>query len=326
MNTSFSDYVVKRTMELSSVVKSGVASSDPTLAALIAERAGVGGQTVNMPYWKDLTGEAETVSDTTPITFGGINAAQDVATVLRRAKGWKSPDIAAEMAGSDPAKAIATLIAEFWNREYQRALFKTLDGIFANNVASNSGDLVLDVTMNGSTPVTDGTENLNKFTINRAAQKLGDAKDGLVAIAMHSMAETRLNEIGGGSPYVQAPANDPAQLRMYNGRSIIMDDGVPYNATTGLATVYLFGAGAVAFNAVPTKTPFETGRDIGLSADVLRSNMSWISHVRGIKWKGTPAGASATNTELATAGNWQRVYEQKAIRVIKLICKIPQAS
>jgi hypothetical protein len=251
------------------------------------------------------------------ITFDKINAGQDVATCLRRARGWKSPDIAAEMAGSDPAKAIAELIAEFWNREFQYTMFATLNGVFADNVASNSGDLVHDIS-----GLTGNAGLLDKFTLNEAAQKLGDAKGGLVAIAMHSMAETRLNEIGGGSPYVQAPANDPSKLSTYNGRAIIMDDQVPYNQTTGVAELYLFGAGAVALNPVPTKTPFEMGRDIGLSADVIRSNMSWISHVRGIKWKGTPAGASATDAELQTATNWERVYEKKAIRVVKLKCRL----
>ena len=82
---------------------------------------------------------------------------------------------------------------------------------------------------------------------------------------MNSQAETVLNDIGG--TLFKSGGETPAQLASYNGRSIIVDDGVHYEAATGIADIYLFGAGAIALNDVPTKMPFEVGRDIPASAD-----------------------------------------------------------
>ena len=41
-----------------------------------------------------------------------------------------------------------------------------------------------------------------------------------------------------------------------------------------------------------------------------------------MKWVGTPAGVTPTNAELATAANWSKVYDDKDIRVVKLVCKL----
>ena len=45
------------------------------------------------------------------------------------------------------------------------------------------------------------------------------------ALAMNSQAETVLNDIGG--TLFKSGGETPAQLSSYNGRSIIVDDGVP---------------------------------------------------------------------------------------------------
>jgi hypothetical protein len=40
-------------------------------------------------------------------------------------------------------------------------------------------------------------------------------------------------------------------------------------------------------------------------------------HPRGVKWLGgTQAGVTPANSELATATNWQRVYDPKIVRIV----------
>ena len=139
---------------------------------------------------------------------------------------------------------------------------------------------------------------------------------------MHSQAETLLNTIGGtGSLY--KPAETAAALPSYNGRSLVVDDSCDYDPVTGKATIYLFGTGAVAINDAPVKTPFETQRAIAASADQMATRSAFIAHVRGFKFNSaTVAGPSPTNAELERADNFTRVYDQKQVRVVKLVARL----
>ena len=73
---------------------------------------------------------------------------------------------------------------------------------------------------------------------------------------------------------------------------------------------------------VPVKTPLETARVPLAGTDVVITRKGWISHVRGVKYVGTPAGATPTNAELASGAAWTRVWDKKDIRVVKLVCKL----
>lgn len=314
-NTSFYKYFVNAVAELSALVNSGVVSADAAITA-IAQSAGFGGKTVNLPFWNDIMTDDEVLSDSGNMDPKKINAGQDIGVIFRRGNLFKSSDLAADIAGDDPMKALATMLAKYWSRKQQKTIFSMLKGIFADNVANDNGDLVLDI----SQEVGDDAI-LARNTLLYAAQLLGDAKNNLSALAMNSQAETVLNDIGG--TLFKSGGETPAQLASYNGRSIIVDDGVHYEAATGIADIYLFGAGAIALNDVPTKMPFEVGRDIPASADQLASRMSYIAHVRGFAWQSPAiAGASPTNAEIEAAAAWDRVYGRKQVRVCKLRCKL----
>lgn len=314
-NTSFYKYFVNAVAELSALVNSGVVSADAAITT-IAQSAGFGGKTVNLPFWNDIMTDDEVLSDSGNMDPKKINAGQDIGVIFRRGNLFKSSDLAADIAGDDPMKALATMLAKYWSRKQQKTIFSMLKGIFADNVANDNGDLVLDI----SQEVGDDAI-LARNTLLYAAQLLGDAKNNLSALAMNSQAETVLNDIGG--TLFKSGGETPAQLASYNGRSIIVDDGVHYEAATGIADIYLFGAGAIALNDVPTKMPFEVGRDIAASADQLASRMSYIAHVRGFAWQSPAiAGASPTNAEIEAAAAWDRVYDRKQVRVCKLRCKL----
>jgi len=313
-NTMFDRYLWQQKTKLSAFVQSGVAVVDPRIAALCNEQ-GAGGKTVNMPFWNPIGGDAEVLSDTTPLTLNAITAGQDVAVILRRGKAWGLQDLAAEIAGDDPIKALADKLAPYWSDEMQTALFATLKGIFLRNVAVNGGDLVLDIS---GEPGKAGV--LGPDTVLLAKQKLGDAKGKIAAIAMHSQAETALNIVGNAGFW--KPAENPALLPTYNGLKVIMDDGCAYDPATGKAEIYLFAPGAVALNAAQVKTPVETSRDALQGVDQVVTRRGWINHVRGYKWNGNAANVSPTNTELATAANWDRVWDRKNIGVVKLVCNL----
>ena len=78
--TTWSPYVVERTAQLTAFWQSGVVQTDPAFDAL----ASAGGQTTPMPFWQDLQGSDEVLSDTGSLTTGKITATQDTARVGAR--------------------------------------------------------------------------------------------------------------------------------------------------------------------------------------------------------------------------------------------------
>ena len=312
---AFTPFFKKAYHDNSVFLKSGIAATDPVIAARCAQ-AGFGGKTVNMPFWGDLTGDDNVSSDTGDIEISKISAGQDVAVITRRDKAFGITDLAVDLAGDDPMGWIASRLGAYWARRDNVKIIQTLAGIFAAGGAG--ANLVYDISGEAGTGAL-----LDKDTLIWAAQLLGDKKANLTAVAMNSAAEAFLSSLDAQSTLYR-PSEAKGMLPTYNGKGIVMDDNLGYDPSTKKAEIFLFGAGAVALNDVPSKNPFEAGRDPLKNGgeDYVVSRHAGIAHVRGIKWTGTPAGASPTNSELAISGNWSKVYDDKDIRVVKLICKL----
>lgn len=315
----FLPYTTVRTAELSAFVQSGVVDNDAEFATLAAD----GGQTANMPYFKDLEGDDEIVGRSGDVAVDGITTDKDVSIKCIRQKAFGAHDLAGLLAGADPMTAIANLVAAFWVRKDQQRLLKILEGVFS--IASMAALVhAIHHTSGGTATVA------NYFTGKTfidAKQLLGDAKEKLSAIAMHSATEASLakqdlidtipDSMGTGT------------VKMFQGMRVIVDDGLPV-ATVDSDTVYttfIFAQGAVAFGestadmkpvgAVGTWR-LEYDRVARQSTSNLIMRRKFIQHIRGVKWlSGTMAADSPTNAELATANNWLRVYDTKQLRVIK---------
>src|SRR5690242_405989 len=82
----FAPYALERTATLSDVVQSGILEQDPQLDHLAAGA----GKTVDLPFWKDLSGVSEVLSDSSPLTPDKIPAAQDTACVHSRGRAWQA--------------------------------------------------------------------------------------------------------------------------------------------------------------------------------------------------------------------------------------------
>lgn len=312
---AFTPFFTKAYHDNSTFLRSGIAASDPVIAARCAA-AGFGGKTINMPFWGDLDGADNVSTDTGDITIDKISSGQDVAVITRRDKAFGITDLAVDLAGDDPMGWIASRLGAYWARRDQVKILSTLKGIFTGSTGAGK-DLVYDISgLTGTSAV------LGRDTLLWAAQLLGDKKANLTAIAMNSAAETLLTTIDAQSTLYKP--SEQGNLASYNGKALIVDDNLAYDSSTKVAEIYLFGAGAVALNDVPSKNPFEAGRDPLRNGgeDFVVSRHAGIAHVRGFKWGGTPAGATPTNTELETAANWTKVYDVKDIRVVKVIAKL----
>src|SRR5918999_535325 len=111
----FAPYALERTAQLSKVIQSGAVGRDPHFDALATGP----GKIVDMPFWKDLTGESEVLNDSADLVPEKITAGQDTAAVHDRGKAWGAHVLVGWLGGDDPMARIADLVADFWARDLQ---------------------------------------------------------------------------------------------------------------------------------------------------------------------------------------------------------------
>lgn len=302
----FNPYVVEKTAELSALFQSGIIRPDAALDTL----ARTGGTLLQMPFWTDLTGADEVLSDAAALTPQNIAASKDIARLHARGKAWGVNDLAKALSGDDPMAQIGNLVADYWARRFQALLISTLTGAFASSSMSGNVHDISAVT---------GADAFTGSTFIDAAHKLGDAESKLTAVMVHSLvyASMRKQNLIEFIPNSQGVYDIPTYL----GKRVIVDDSMP--VTSGVYTTYLFGEGAIGYGEGEAPVPTETDRDSLAGEEYLINRRHFIMHPRGVKWnEASVAGEFPTNAECATAANWTRVYENKNIRIVKFVHKI----
>lgn len=312
-------YMIQRSVELSEIWQAGIVTADSEFARL----AGVGGSTVNMPFFTALTGNDQVLSSSGALTTKKLGTGQDVAVIHNRGDAWAYNDMARLLSGADPAGAIADMVGTYWAQKSQAQLFSTLAGVFS--IASMAANLHAIAHTSGG--VASASNCFTGETFVDAKQKLGDHKQLLTAIAMHSAVEASLVK---QDLIDNVPASDgKTMLKYFQGLRVIVDDTMPVRTLdSDLAyTSYIFGQGAVALGVSSFDQPaqggtgswqLEFGRDALKGESIMINRRRFILHPRGIKWLGASmAGESPTNAELETTSNWLRVYDPKLIRVVK---------
>lgn len=302
----FNPYVVEKTAELSALFQSGIIRPDAALDTL----ARTGGTLLQMPFWTDLTGADEVLSDAAALTPQNIAASKDIARLHARGKAWGVNDLAKALSGDDPMAQIGNLVAEYWARRFQALLISTLTGAFASSSMSGNVHDISAIT---------GADAFTGSTFIDAAHKLGDAESKLTAVMVHSLvfATMRKQNLIEFIPNSEGVYNIPTYL----GKRVIVDDSMP--VSSGVYTTYLFGEGAIGYGEGEAPVPTETDRDSLAGEEYLINRRHFIMHPRGVKWnEASVAGEFPTNAECATAANWTRVYENKNIRIVKFVHKI----
>lgn len=306
----FNPYVIERTAELSAFYQSGIIARNPELDRL----ASSGGKLINMPFWEDLTGDDEVLSDQTALTVGKIKASQDVAALLARGRAWSVNDLAKALSGDDPMAAIGDLVADYWARRFQAILIKTLDGVFGNaatEMNTNKHDISAGA---GNAAVIDAKTAVD------AIYKLGDNADKLTGFAMHSATVAKLTK----DDLIETipPSEGKPAVRTFLGKPVVVDDSLP-NAG-GVYTTYIFGAGAFGWGEGGAPVPVETARDALAGDDILIHRRHFILHPRGVAFQNANLGdgsggtnATPSNDNLANYKNWKRVYEPKNVRIVQ---------
>lgn len=306
----FTPYVIEKTAEKSKILQSGIAVANSELDELVTQ----GGLTMTMPFWQDLQGEDEVLSDGEALTPNNITAKADIACLLMRGNAWGANDLAGALAGSDPMAAIGDRVADYWARKEQKTLLSVLEGVFA---CADMSDHVADKS----------TEKISGAMVLDAKQLLGDAADQLQAMMIHSAVFTELQKQN-LIEYVSTvgPSGSPIKIPTYLGYSIVVDDGMPKSGE--VYTTYLFARGVIGRGeGTPVSfVPTETDRDSLAGEDFLVNRRAFVLHPYGIKWKGSPAKKTPSNDELKVGTNWERVYESKNIGLVAIKHKIVDAA
>lgn len=296
---NFNAYVSEKATEKNAFFRSGILVDNPQLRELL----GMGGKTVHMPFVKPLSGDSEIPSEDDDITISNITTAEDIARRQLRVKAFGENQLASLLSGDNVMDEIAEAYSDYWATEYTKILISTAKGVFSKltkKVHDKSADTV--------------------FAVNDAIDAkflLGDAHDKIGAVAVHSQVyalmikqdqiDTVPNSTGTGN------------IKMYKPLEceIIVDDAVPYDSSTHIASMYMFGKGAMGFcEDLTGLVGTEIHRDPlkGLGDNALINRKQFVLHPLGIKWtESACTGVSPTNAELANSSNWEQVAEDKNI-------------
>lgn len=314
----FVDYARQDMIEKSTLIRSGIAVPDPVIAAKVAAGSGLEGKTLDMPSLEslDTAGDAEIPVEATGATADKVGAVNDTAPVQFLRKKFGVTDVATILGRVDPMAHIVSQLTPFWLKQDNKRFVSLLTGVFAANDASNDGDMTFDVSGEAGTAA-----NLAKDTILLGAQKMGDRSDELTAVVMNSATEAYLAAMDTNAGLYRA-SEAPGRVATYNGRAIIVDDNVPYDAANKKATIYLCGRGVAAYNELPVPHAFEMDRNADTAVDYIHSWRRFILHVRGMKWVGSMAGLGPTTAEIEAAGSWQRVFDRRRIPLVRVIAKL----
>ena len=319
----FTPYVIEQTTLRDAFLASGVVQP---MAELNATE---GGDYVNVPFWKaNLSGDFEVLSDSSSLTPGKITADKQVGVILHRGRAWEARDLAALAAGADPMAAIGAKVASYVANQRQKDLIKCLEGVFGG-LTSNTGAAFAGLTFDLS-----GMTALGPRQVAKARSLLGDQGDKLTAVAMHSAVYYDLVErkaidyVSAAEARMTGAASDGANpdafagsiqgaygevtVPTYMGLRVIMSDDLTPTSTN--YPVYFFTQGAIA-SGEQLALQTETDRDILAKSDAMSIDLHYCYHPVGAKW--TVGTTNPTPAQLATIGNWSKVYETKNIGIVR---------
>ena len=322
----FTPYLIEATTQRDAFLSSGVVQP---MAELDASE---GGDFINVPFFSaNLSGDFEVLTDSSSLTPGKITANKQVGVVLHRGRAFESRDLAALAAGADPMAAIATKVASYVANQRQKDLIKCLEGVFGG-LTSNTGAAFIDLSFDKT-----GQTALGPRQVAKARALLGDQGDKLTAVAMHSAVyydlverkaidyitntEARLSTAATGASTINAIAGSIASayagdnsVPTFMGLRVIVSDDLAPTSTN--YPVYFFTAGAIA-SGEQMALRTETDRDILAKSDAMAIDLHYCYHPIGAKWGTT---VNPTQAQLATIGNWTKVYENKNIGIVRATC------
>tara|TARA_R110000851_G_scaffold33896_4_gene90403 strand:+ start:8708 stop:9724 length:1017 start_codon:yes stop_codon:yes gene_type:complete len=312
------DYMSVNTAEKTAFYESGILVNNNDMSQLLASPS----NTFTIPWWVDLDASIESNYSNDVYTDIAVPLSVTSASMQARAaylnEGWNCMNLVKNITKQDPLEFVANRLTSYWQRVAQRRAIASTIGIYNENVANSSGDMVVDA---GGT--------INAASIIRAKATMGDYSGqlgGLSVIAMHSAVHTEL-QILNLIDFTPIAGQIP-EFGTYQGMRVVVDDSMP--VITGTPNKYLsviFGPGAMGYDEQQPagedgmEYEREPARGNGGGAETLWTRRNYVMHPLGYSFLSTTITGTPTTTrpisanwaDLALATNWERKFDRKQV-------------
>lgn len=305
------------------LIKSRVIVADATIKNLLSSQTGSYYATI--PFFGRIGGDALNYDGKTDITATSMDTFEQSIVAIGRAKAWMEKDFSVEItAGVDFMSEVAKQVAAYWDDVDTGMIMSILTGIF-----SMTGEKNLEFVNNHTFDITAKVDNaITATTLNTAVQKAsGDKRAKFTMVFMHSAVATNLENQNLLEFLKYTDANGvqrPLPMATWNGRLVIVDDGMPTETADGGTkyTTYVFGEGAFRFADLGAKVPYEMSRDPKTNGgqDTLYSRRRMCFAPYGISYtKASQKSLSPTDAELATGSNWKLIDNGESGDALKTV-------
>lgn len=293
--------------------KSRVLTGNPDIRAVFTTQDGTAYARLAMRGLLD--GDAVNYDGQTDITATSTKTFEQGVVVVGRAKAWVEKDFSYDITGGqDFMDNVAKQVADYWQDVDQDTLLAILRGVFAMT-STKGAEFVKKHTYEVDGPMEATT--LNSAT----AQACGDHKKKFSMIFMHSVVSTNLENLNLLTALKYTDKDGVTRdltLYTWNGKLVIVDDGMPTEQAEDGSTVYtsyVLGEGTINYEDIGAKVPYEMARDPKTNGgqDTLYTRQRKVFAPFGLSYeKAKQASLSPTDDELADGTNWDLVHSGEA--------------
>jgi hypothetical protein len=293
--------------------KSRVLTGNPDIRAVFTTQDGTAYARLAMRGLLD--GDAVNYDGQTDITATSTKTFEQGVVVVGRAKAWVEKDFSYDITGGqDFMDNVAKQVADYWQDIDQDTLLAILRGVFAMT-STKGAEFVKKHTYEVDGP-------MEATTFNSAtAQACGDHKKKFSMIFMHSVVSTNLENLNLLTALKYTDKEGVTRdltLYTWNGKLVIVDDGMPTEQAEDGSTVYtsyVLGEGTINYEDIGAKVPYEMARDPKTNGgqDTLYTRQRKVFAPFGLSYeKAKQASLSPTDDELADGTNWDLVHSGEA--------------
>lgn len=332
-------------VKLNKLRESRAIVSDARLRDTFKNNTQTGTVYATIPYFGLLGGTAQNYDGETNLKTENTSTYEQGVFTYGRMMGWTEADFSYDVTGGvDFMANVRNQVNDYWNNVDQNVILAILKGIFSMSatgtgaIKTSNAEFVDKHTLD-ITAAADGG-NMDATTLNTAIQKAcGDNKFKFKLVYCHSAVATNLENLKllAYLKYTDAQGIErDLEMGTWNGRLVVVDDSMPAEVVTSESgnytayTTYVLGEGAIGFEDVGAKVPYEMVRDAKTRGgeDTLISRKRHAVSVAGISYtKANQPKNSPTNTELENGKNWSLVedgtktIEHKAVPIARIISR-----
>lgn len=264
------------------LIKNGLFNNKPNMTARLRDE--VGGNYFTEPIKGLLDGDVLNYDGVVDMEATSRDTFEQGKIIVGRMKAWTEKDFSTELTGED-FMPLAEEVKEYYEGVDQDDLLAILKGIFA--MSDDSGFI--------ANHITEIDDNLTATSMNSALQKAtGDKKKNFKIAFMHSAVATNLENLNALNFLKYTDANGIERdltLATYNGKLVVVDDGMPElngydeatSATAGALHVVASGASTGEINLADVKKGDFYPANVA-NGDYVVEGTKYISYVLGEKF------------------------------------------